>query len=239
MRRDESGLTLIELLITMTLLLVAVAVAGDGLFNLGRSSASAQLHSFSLAQNRVGMERLTQYLRQATYPPDTTDTNKSSHPIITHIDPMGITFTSRAGGSSAIDRFTVDISGTTLRIGRSTCTLSAGVCTWSTPTMRQLITNVRVGSTGPCASKANITNGTSDADHPFRFYATSSPTASLQEVGADTPIDAGQGVPGDDATVSQIDTVQISLFTQETGAGISNTCESLSARVNLRNLTFQ
>ena len=36
----------------------------------------------------------------------------------------------------------------------------------------------------------------------------------------------------------QIDTVQISLFTQETGAGVSNTCESLTARVNLRNLTF-
>ena len=245
LRSEESGLTLIELLIASILMLVVIGVATDGLFNLTRSSTAAQLHSFSLTQNRVGVERLTYLLRQATYGPNVSDTagNRATNPIIAYASPNKLIFTSRGAGESTPTRFTAELVGNTLKLTRSTCTLSADgkTCTWVDGPASDLVQNVKNAVDGPCGT-GGASNKNADG-HTFRYFATNSPTAALQEVNTDAgPLidssDVQAGQPGSDIPLSTIDTVQISLWTQESGAGVSNTCESLSERVNIRNLIF-
>jgi prepilin-type N-terminal cleavage/methylation domain-containing protein len=224
---NQDGVTLIELLITITLMLIAVGVASDGLFAVSKTSASAQLHTFSLAQNRVGMERLTYLLRQAIYAPGVTATNRTSYPIISKAEKQKIVFTSRAAGSSTISQYTADISGTNLRLGKSTCT--GNPCTWGTPAMKTLVSNIQLANPGPCASKG--ADGVA-----FRYFSADSGNATLVEMTPPAPTDPQQW---NAATLGLIDTVRVSLFTQEHAAGVSNTCETLFARANLRNLIGQ
>ena len=223
----EDGWSLIELLIGITLMLVAVGVAADGLFNVSKTSATAQLHTFSQTQNRVGMERLTYLIRQAAYKPGVSVDARNTNPIISYAGRNKVVFTSRGAGSDTVQQYTADVSGTNLRVGSATCTAGSPCSTWTTPTMSTLITNVQNSSTGPCAAKnAN--------DITFKYYAPNSAAGTLSEVA--TPTDgtsiANQSLP-------TLDTVQIALWTQESGNDITNTCERLTARVNLRNLTIQ
>jgi type II secretory pathway component PulJ len=224
--QDEEGMTIIEVLMAVVLMLVVVFVAVSGLVNLSRSSASAQLRTFSMQQNRVGLERLSYLLRQGTYAQGVSTEQRNVNPIITSAGSNQVTFTSRGGGSSSVQQYTAAISGGNLTVGKSTSCSGSPCTTWSAPTQRTLVTGVQNSATGPCAAK--------NADGvTFRYYSSDSGQGALVEIPLTTdPLTAN-------GTLAQIDTVQITLWTQESGGGVSKTCEPLQARVNIRNLTFQ
>jgi type II secretory pathway pseudopilin PulG len=228
--REERGFTLIEVLIAGSLLIVVLGVALDGLFTLSRSSTKAQVQTFSAQLNRVGMERLTRLLRQAVLPPAAPPTDPPNDKlIVTAADGNSMSFYSRLGGSgtagdvnNTIYKFTVDLSGTRVRVGRSACTpdVSTGKCTWPAPVMSTLITGVRNATADQVCSKQG-----GAANTPlFNYYQEAANNGSLAQLDPTQPIPVGQVVA-----------VAINLFTQIPAAGDPKTCQPLVQQVELRN----
>jgi prepilin-type N-terminal cleavage/methylation domain-containing protein len=224
LERDERGFSLIEVLLAATLLTLVLGVALSGLYTLTRSSTKAQVQTFSQAQNRVGMERLTRLLRQATLPPAST---AQDPPVLDSAHPNSVAFYSRLAGSgdssdpnNTVYRWTVDLSGADLRIGRSTCTVQSGTCSWSTPVMQTLVTNVQNAMTGGPCTRAK---GAAPAS-TFEYYQAAASDGTLAAPLAE-PVALGQVVY-----------VKVNLFTQQTAAGDSQTCQPLTGYVELRNV---
>jgi type II secretory pathway pseudopilin PulG len=229
---EERGFTLIEVLIAGSLLIVVLGVALDGLFTLSRSSTKAQVQTFSAQLNRVGMERLTRLLRQAVLPPAAPPTDPPNDKlIVTAADLNTMSFYSRLGGSATasdvnntIYKFTIDLSGTTVRVGRSACTpdVSTGKCTWPAPVMSTLITGVQNATADQVCSRQG-----GAANTPlFDYYQEAAANGTLSKL----QLDATHPIP-----LSQVVAVGINLYTQIPAAGDPKTCQPLVQQVELRN----
>lgn len=231
-RRDDRGLTLVEMLTAITLTTIVIGLATG--FLIQALDQGTKLTQQTEAQNRnnVAMERATRLLRQAVYPKNGSPTTNSS--IITVAQSNKVQFTSRfvgtgnasANASDPVQQFVIqtDTSGTKLQWGSaaqlvtSGCTAGTSVCTYATPTtMSTIIYGVRnSGMTASCP--ANTGDGA-----VFHYWTLN---------------DAGSLVAWSSTanTLNQIRVVQIDLWTKSNSVGpLSAGCVHLSDYVQLRN----
>lgn len=148
----DAGVTLVETLTAMAIVLIVLSVVSSALMTVGRSQRMASERTDSQVTNRLGFELLTRLIRQATYPAQSTYANST---ILSHAGPRRIVFTSRLGAEAAAlpKRYEFVMVGSDLQWGTSdaTCT-GTGPCTYTAPvltrTAARYIRN-EVGG-GPC-----------------------------------------------------------------------------------------
>lgn len=222
----EQGLTLIELLVGMTLMLTVGGLATAALLNAGRNTATTQERSAQQASNRVAVERVMRLLRQATFPQYGTRSNST---VITVAEPQRVVFTSRLAGGP-VRGYASALNGTTLGYGVSdgVCPTPAPApgtgapCTYAEPApTTPLVENVlNENGGGPCTAQGAPADG-----HVFSYLARDATTGQL--VVLPQPIVSSQ--------LGQIVAVRIDVYSRSSLARDIQGCEPLSAQVQLRN----
>jgi Tfp pilus assembly protein PilW len=105
----ERGFTIVELLITVTMLLVVLGIIMDGLIEVTRSEAFQESRNESLDSMRTSLNRLTKELRQASSISSSSDDSRlefSSYvngaPTAFVYQASGATLTRQVNGGSAV-----------------------------------------------------------------------------------------------------------------------------------------
>jgi prepilin-type N-terminal cleavage/methylation domain-containing protein len=100
-RRDDRGVSLAELLVSMTLLLIVSAIAASTFALATRTSTTVTGRLEAVAVQRVAMDQLTRKLRLAV-----RVSNVAGSTAVTVADPATVTFFANDGGSGPPNRLT-------------------------------------------------------------------------------------------------------------------------------------
>ena len=236
-RRDERGMTLVEVLVAMTLLSVVLALATGAIIQALDHNSSLTQQTEAQQHNNLGMEQLTRALRQAVLP--TGGTNKTSS-IITVAGASQIQFTTRLQSTSSAQgacTTTCPWAITPTQVGVQLNTTShnlqwgtgaptgtcAPICGYASPTYtRTLVYGVR-NNLGATACPANTGDGA-----VFHYWYVD-PTGNLAPWAPAIPNAPTQ------QELAEISVVQIDLWTQTQTGPHTPKCVALSDYVELRN----
>ena len=225
MRRRDEGITLVETLTAMMIVMIVMGVVSGALLTVSRSEKMASQRSDSQSTNRQGFELVTRLLRQATYPAQSTYLNST---IVSYAGPDRIVFTSRRGAAANAvpKRYEFNLADGELIWGSSAATcVGSAPCTYAAPALDRnagrWIRNAVGG--GPCPGAP--TDGAI-----FRYYsATAANGGALTEL----TMPASGYLTG--AQLTSIASVGISLYTDVIPGKPAPGCESLTGLVVLRN----
>jgi len=225
LRREDTGMTLVETLIAVVLLAVVVALSTGFLtFVLDQQSNITQ-SSDATRVNQAGMERITRIVRQGVYPTGSS----ANSTIIQSATPTQLVIASRLSATTAngvvdgtIRKYTFTLTGTTLYVQQAdlvSCT-SAGVCTWGTASAQKPLFRGVQNTGGTSVCPANTAN----TDGPFHYVyldpSTNLPTTVASPTAAQIPT---------------ITYVTINFFTQTQTGPHKPACVALTDYVQMRN----
>jgi len=232
-RRADSGMTLVELLISMILLSIVLSLATGAIIKALDQNSNLTQQSEAQNRNNTGMEQLTRALRQAVLPKGGTTANSS---VITVASPTQIQFTTRLQGTAQMAcSSNCTFANAAVQVGAqfntTTHTLQwgtgaessscVGTCTYAAPTINKTLVNGVRNDGGSTVCPAN-TGGTA----VFKYWyvdATGNLAAWSTSVAA--PYN----------TTSSISVVQIDLWTQTQTGPQTPACVNLTDYVQLRN----
>jgi Tfp pilus assembly protein PilV len=228
LRRGDEGVTLVETLTAMMIVMIVLGVVSGALFTVSRSEKTASERTDSQATNRNGFELLTRLLRQATYPAQSTYLNST---IVSYAGPTRLVFTSRRGAATNTvpKRYEFTLADSDLIWGSSPATcVGTAPCTYAAPsldrTAARWIRNAVGG--GPCPG--------APADGAiFRYYS-----ASAANGGALTELTMPASGYLTGAQLTSVASVGVTLYTDVLPNRPAPGCESLTGLVVLRNRVF-
>lgn len=225
-QRDDRGMTLVELLISMILLTIVVGLASGALIVAidKQSNVSQSTTSATTTQNAV--ELLGRVARQGVYPTTSSTTSSiiqsGSSPTQLIVDSR-LSSTASANANSlpsTVTQYTFYLSGTTLYWKQGTVTCNGATCTVGTQTTpKVLITGVRT-STSDCPANTAFTDG------PFHFM-TLDATGAAANLSTTTPTTLAQ--------LNSIYYVTLNIYTAAKTGPQAPACQLLSDNVQLRN----
>lgn len=222
----DSGMTLVELLISMTLLAIVITLSTGFLtFALDKNSNLSQATSAS-NMNQTGMEILSRVIRQGVYPTGWTSNNPTI--IQSGSSPTTLIVTSRLSSTGTVDstvrKYTFTLSGTTLYWQQANlvppCS-ATGACTWATPTAQKVLMRGVQTSSTVCPGNTAYTDG------PFHYV-------QLNATGSPVTLTDGSPTTTELPTISY---VTINFYTQTQTGPQKPACMPLSDYVDLRNKT--
>lgn len=235
----DRGLTLVELLVAMVLLVTVIALTTSVLIqSMGQQSTVSQ-ETEAQNRNQTGIEFAVRMLRQAVYPAPGTPTNST---ILSDAEPTKVVFTTQPSSTSSasasctassctnsapIQNYVLQL-GTTPQTATQLMSGSApqlspcpptGLC-YGTPTAnRTLVYGVQnAGGTSVCPRN---TTGTG----LFRYFYIDA-SGSVQQLTA-TPLSA--------TDLAKVQLIEIDLYTQTRSGPHPPGCVALVDRVQLRN----
>jgi prepilin-type N-terminal cleavage/methylation domain-containing protein len=195
----DEGLTLVELMVSMAITSLILALGGIMLVSTLRQRAFSDDRATSQADARLIVERVSRDLRVAVPPPD-----GSSKSAFAYLSNQKIIFYSMAGGATpVISKITYEVDPTSKCLRRTTIQ--------------------QVGTTFPtasavtrCLAPALINTGGETLFSFFRLRtdATSSPTQI-------TPPTGGYSTPGDEAAMKVVASLRLTLWVQAQGSSSS------------------
>lgn len=115
MQHGRRGMTLIEVIVTITIATASMAVLFAIIMYLYQVNQIAYEQGFQLQSARNGIERMTEDLREAAYSDD------GSFPIVA-MSPYGITFYSDTDKDASVEKIRYFLSGTNWRRGVTNAT---------------------------------------------------------------------------------------------------------------------
>jgi type II secretory pathway pseudopilin PulG len=239
-RGRDQGMTLVELLIASTILMVVIGLSTSFLIiALGKQSNLSQSSS-AATQNQTGMETLTRIIRAGVYPSgssaDTTiiQTASATRLVVTaQPSSTGAALATQASQSSIstqIYQYTFTLIGTTLYWQQAPlvgCT--NGVCTYGAANPQKVLIRGVQNLNGSAACPANTVN----TDGPFH-YVTLDPVSGVPST-ASAPIPDPNKPATAPNTLGSIAYVTINLYTQTKTGPQAPGCAPLTDYVDLRN----
>lgn len=215
-RGDEGGFSLVELLVVMAIGSVVMAAVIGTAIALTRASTFAVDETYTQDVNRVGMERVTRFLRQGTYPEGKTPSNSTIFEKATAYD---VVFFADVDDDGEVDRVRFRLVGDGVEQTVMGCNPPG--CTYET-----FAAGAR---TTPIASVHNDDLDTAvcpgfTVDEPIFRYFERSAGGSLTALTA----------PVSPALYGRIASIEVSLVVDITEGGDA-ACQELSALIHLRN----
>lgn len=236
-RADSQGFTLVELLISITLVTIVIALSTGLIIKALDHNSNLTQQSEAQNRNNTGMEQLTRALRQAVFPRNGTNTNSS---IITIAEGKRLQFTTRLVNNETafVNQNTWNTSTSVVQVmakldttkhqlqwglgAQNTCT-DPTVCTYATPPMTRVLTSgVRNDQLSSVCPK-----NTGDGNVFHYWYVD--PSGNLAAWNPANPLAPTQ------AELAKISVVQIDLWTQTQTGPQKPACVALSDYVQLRN----
>jgi len=236
-REDSGGFTLVEMLISTTLVTIVIALSTGLIINALDHNSNLTQQSEAQNRNDIGVEQLSRALRQAVFPRNGTNTNSS---IISIAEGKRLQFTTRLvnnqtafANQNAWNTSTsvvqvmakLDTAKHQLQWGvgaQNSCT-DPSLCTYATPsTARVLVAGVRNDQLASVCPK-----NTGDGNVFHYWYVD--PTGNLAAWTPANPLAPTQ------AELAKISVVQIDLWTQTQTGPQKPACVALSDYVQLRN----
>lgn len=223
--RADSGVSLPELLVVMTILPIVMGISSVALIQALHLQAKTTMRGNAQSTNRLGLELMTRLLRQSTYPQYTAP---SAGPIITDAEDNRLVFTSHAGtGATPIKQYVFELANNNLSYGVAgpTC-VGFNPCSYPAPSTmvadKLVVAGVRNLTPTACP-------GSTTTPAVFHYYALDVNGAPTQLLTTPVP---STGI----YNLSSIALVQIDMWTK-TGVGgdAPAKCEHITGSVDLRN----
>ena len=220
--RDESGLTLIELAITMALLAVITVPAMNFMISTQRAERISNEATQQQQAARVAIDQFARWMRQADYPQG--HTYQDSQIFLSATD-MDVTFYSDTDHNGINDkiRYWLDTSTASLMRTITVPDCSISPCSYidsnAVATTATVVQNVRNNNLTACSS--------SGSQPLFTYYSKDPGTGGVYPSPIATPI-------ADINYLVDIYYVKLSVVVDVT-PGKSPTCQTLTTTVQLRN----
>jgi hypothetical protein len=216
LRRDD-GVTLVELVVVVGLLMVVLVPVFMFLSSIGQGEARVAHATAQNADARLGMERMARAIREANYPQQRTYANSA---LFDTIGANDVKFYSNANNDEYIERARFYISGTTLNKTVTVPDCTQNPCSYGgTPSgPSPVIENVQNAVPGTCGRAAGQTQ-------PLLTYYT-------KTMGSATPTALNPTTDVDKI----VDIYQVKITLQvKIDARNAPVCETLATTVQLRN----
>lgn len=226
-RSRDGGFTLVEMLVSITLLSIVLSLATGILIKVMRQNSNLMQQTEAQTRNNLGMEQATRALRQAVLPTNGTSKNST---VITIAQGNQIQFTTRLAGTSTANQAAFDTPVQALikfdttthtlvwGIGTQNACTAPAVCTYATPTInRTLVRGVRNDGGSTVCSGNTFTDGA-----VFHYWYVDA-TGNLAAWSSTSN------------TLADISVVQIDLWTQTQTGAQTPKCVGLTDYVQLRN----
>ena len=231
-RGRDAGITLVEVLVSMGILGVVLALVSGFMIKTLDQQSNLTQQSENQNRNNTGMELMSRLLRQAILPPSAA----AGSTIVTTASPTQIIFSSRMSDTASqvsacsgvvvtcstsnvtTKNFVFSLSGTTLKWGQS--------AVGTTPTATDSIVFGVQNAGGTAACSAN-TSGSANIFHYF-WINNGTPTELTNVVnGVSQPLTATQ--------LAEIQYIEVDLYTQTQTGPQTPACVPLQDYVELRN----
>ncbi len=125
LRDDETGVTLVELLVAMAISTIVMGPVLASFIAVSRSATFAQDEIQAQNLGRVGLERVTRFVRQATYPEDKTPSNST---LFDRAEGNRIVYFADIDNDGEVERVRFELVGTIVRQTFMECQVGVNPC---------------------------------------------------------------------------------------------------------------